>query len=119
MILSEEQNRLNKILSTIGICVKAGKVIFGIPLICEALKDGNKNKPLLIAISNDISDNSRKRITDRCNFYSTQYINLPITAEYLGKAVGKTRPVGAIGITDSNLCIAVSQCIKNAEKTKE
>lgn len=116
MILSEEQNKMNKALSTIGICVKAGKVIFGIPLICEALKNNERNAPILVVTANDISQNSKKRITDRCRFYSVEQITLPVCADELGRAVGKGRAVGAIGITDKNLSTALLTAIEKAQK---
>ena len=111
--MNEEIKKSKKMLSTIGICAKAGKLIYGISLICEAMKSGGKSTPILVIIANDISENSRKRITDRCKFYSVEYITLTIDAEELGLTVGKKTALGAVGITDNNLCIAVKAGIND------
>ena len=111
--MNEEIKKSKKMLSTIGICAKARKLIYGIPLLCEAMKSGGKSTPILVLVANDISENSRKRITDRCKFYSVEYIILPIGAEEFGMTVGKKTALGAVGITDNNLCIAVKASINN------
>ena len=42
-----DTKQTEKILSALGLCVRAGKVIFGVPMICDALKKGGANKPVL------------------------------------------------------------------------
>ena len=37
-----------ELLGALGLCARAGKLIFGIPMICEALKAGGKNCPVLV-----------------------------------------------------------------------
>ena len=55
-----------KVLSLLGLCVRAGKVIFGVPMICEAMRKGGAAKPCAVFEASDTSDNTHKRISDKC-----------------------------------------------------
>ena len=94
----------------LGICKKAGAAVSGTDMICEALKKG-KNAPLLVVISSDASQNTEKRLTDRCSFYGTEAVKTPISSSELGTALGKSSTVAAVGITDAGLAGAVKKKI--------
>ena len=75
----------NKIFSLLGIAMKGGKVVSGEYQTLEAVK---KKKALLVLVSEDASDNTRKLFFDKCAFYNVpveQYGN----KEDLGRAIGK------------------------------
>lgn len=95
------------VLGALGLCARAGKLVYGIPMICEALKSGGKNRPVLVVEASDTSDNSHKRIQDRCRFYGTEVLRIEITGGELGAAVGKTTMLGAVGVTDAGLAAMV------------
>jgi hypothetical protein len=59
---------------------------------------------VVVLEAGDSSDNTHKRLTDKCSFYHIQHIRLPITGGELGAAVGKTSTVAAIAITNEQLC---------------
>ena len=96
-----------ELLGALGLCARAGKLIYGIPMICEALKAGGKNKPVLVVEASDTSDNSHKRIQDRCRFYGTEILRIEIAGAELGAAVGKTTVLGAVAVTDAGLAALV------------
>lgn len=96
----------SKCLSTLGLCARAGKLAVGTPQICEVLR-GHPGRIVLVLEAGDTSENTHKRLTDRCAFYRTEYVRLPVTAEALGRAVGKTHPVAAVGVTDPQLVRAL------------
>ena len=89
-------------LSALGICAKAGKLISGTPLICEALK--GKNKPQVVLAASDNSKNTEKRLADRCAFYGIKLLGLDADGETLAHAVGKSGRVAAVAVTDVQLC---------------
>ena len=95
------------LLGALGLCARAGKLVYGIPMICEALKQGGKNKPVLVLEAGDTSDNSHKRIGDRCQYYNTKLIRLPVGGGELGAAVGKTTVLGAVAVTDAGMAAMV------------
>lgn len=87
-----------RILSSLGLCSKAGKLIFGVPMIIEAMQKG-KNVYLVLE-AGDTSDNTHKKITDKCSFYGIEKIRLEADGGALSSAVGKSSSLAAIAITD-------------------
>ncbi len=102
---------VTKLLSTLGLCVKAGKVVFGVPMICEAMRKGAAKAPVLVLEASDTSDNTHKRITDKCNYYKTRLVRLEVGGEQLAAAVGKSAYIGAVAVTDKGLSELVEKYI--------
>ena len=96
------------ILSRLGLCVRAGKVIFGVPQICEAMRNG-KNSPVAVFEAADTSENTHKRITDKCQFYQVKQIRLSCDGATLAAALGKNATLGAVAVTDQRMCDMVLQ----------
>ena len=96
------RNGKDRTLLAFGICAKARKLICGTPLICESLK--GRNKPFLVAQASDASENTSKRLHDRCAFYGVRLIRLRADGETLAGAVGKSGKVAAVAVTDEQLC---------------
>ena len=88
----------NRILSSLGLCSKAGKLIFGVPMIIEAMQKGKRI--YLVLEAGDTSDNTHKKITDKCSFYGVEKIKLEFDGGTIASAVGKTSSLAAIAITD-------------------
>ena len=87
-----------RILSSLGLCSKAGKLIYGVPMIVEALQKGKKI--YLVLESGDTSDNTHKKITDKCSFYGVEKIRLEFDGGEISSAVGKSSNLAAIAVTD-------------------
>lgn len=100
-------DRKQRLISGIGLCRKAGKTVCGVPMVCDAMRAGGANAPCLVLYPNDCSDNTRKRIVNKCAFYETDARELPIGGGELARAVGKTAELGAVGITDKGLAAVV------------
>ncbi len=91
----------DKTLLALGLCAKARKLIFGTPMICEALR--GKGKPVLVISASDNSPNTAKRLADKCAHYGTELLTLDADGERLAAAVGKKGKIAAVAITDENL----------------
>ena len=89
---------MNKALNTLGFCKCAGKISYGETL----LKDIKNKKVYLVVVASDASDNSKKKITDKCNFYKCEYL-LCLDKVSITKAIGRVDLVSAVGIKDFNL----------------
>lgn len=87
-----------RILGSLGLCAKAGKLIYGVPMIIEAMQ--RSKKIYLVIEAGDTSDNTHKRITDKCSFYGVKKIRLEIDGVEIASAVGKSSSLAAIAITD-------------------
>ena len=85
----------DRVLSSLGMAMRAGKVITGDEIVEKAIRAG---KAKLVLIANDASDNTKKKFSDKCNSYN---VKLAFThdRESLGRAIGKFDRV-VIAITD-------------------
>lgn len=88
----------NRILTSLGLCSKAGKLIFGVPMIIEAMQKGKKI--FLVLEASDTSDNTHKKITDKCSFYGVEKIRLDFDGGNIASFVGKSSSLAAVAITD-------------------
>ena len=92
-----------KLLSALGLCARARKITVGVPMICEALKKGGKDMPRLVFEASDTSENTHKRISDRCGYYKVRIVRLTADGATLAAAVGKQSAVGAVSVADEEL----------------
>lgn len=89
---------MNRILSTLGLCACARKISYGETL----LKEIKNKKVYYVVVASDASDNSKKRVIDKCNFYKCEY-SVALSKESISKAIGRIDLVSAVGIKDLNL----------------
>lgn len=75
----------DRILSMLGLCMKAGKIKSGEFSTTEAVKS---YKAYLVVVANDASDNTKKEFQNMCSFYEVPYFEYS-TKEQLGRAIGK------------------------------
>ncbi|MFV9509815.1 YlxQ family RNA-binding protein [Tepidibacillus sp. LV47] len=85
----------NKILSIIGLAQRARKIISGEELVVNAIKD---QKVFFVLLSTDASENTKKKIANKCEYYQIPY-RIQFSRQELGQAIGKPSRV-VIGITD-------------------
>ena len=103
-----ENNSVQRALSMIGLCKKAGRLISGVPLVCDAMRDGRVHLTVYAAAA---AENSVKRITDKAAFYEVSCRALDTTPEQLARSIGKTGSVAAIGIADGGFAEAIRKII--------
>lgn len=99
-----------KLLGMVGMSRKAGKTVIGTPMICEHLRKCGKNEEADVATvvieASDTSENTHKKLTDKCLYYNVKHVRLDTNCEDLGRAVGKSA-VAAVAIADKNFCRAI------------
>lgn len=102
-------DRTERALRMLGLAVRAGRAVVGVPLICEALKKGSAEKsPRLLLLASDASANSEKRVRDRAAFYGIPCHALCADSGRLALAVGKREAaVVAAAVTDEGLAQAI------------
>lgn len=94
----------DKLLSTLGLCAKAGRLVIGTPMVCERLRcKGAADRVLAVLEANDTSDNTHAKITSKCSFYSVPHYRINADAERLAHVIGKTGAVAAVGVLDTEL----------------
>ncbi len=118
--------REDALLRAVGMCRGAGRAIIGVPMICEELKaraakrgisEDGVSKDVLVLEASDTSDNTHKRICDRCAYYKIRHIKIESDCISLGKAVGKSA-VGAVMINDASFCRLIDKKLAETAGTK-
>ena len=111
MTMTEEKAAVgrqpDKLLSTIGLCARAGRLIVGTPMVCEAMRKAGA--VICVLEASDTSDNTHKKLTDKCTFYHVPHHRLAADGSALGHAVGKTGAVAAVAVTDRDLYKALEK----------
>ncbi len=92
-------------LGLLGLAVKAGKVILGVPMVCDAMRAG---KRIYLAVeAENTSDNTHKRITDRTAYYGVRHMRISVSTDRLAAALGKTGDLALAAVTDKGLAEAI------------
>lgn len=109
----------NKVLSMLGLCMKAGRIKSGEFQVTDAVKSG---KAWLVIVPEDASDNTKKQFLNMCEFYETPYWEYG-SKEILGHAIGKEeRSSVAIcdeGFANSLVKIRDEEVLRKGEWTEE
>lgn len=85
----------NKVLSRLGLATRAGKLISGEEVVLKAIRSGEAK---LVLLAGDASDNTTKKISDKCTSYQVPLL-VGFTRFELGSAVGKPERV-LFAVTD-------------------
>ncbi len=104
------QDRITRALSMIGLCKKAGRLTFGVPLVCDAVREGRAE---LVIYAAGASENSVKRVCDKCRSYEANVTSLDVSPDVLGKAIGRPSAVAAVGITDKGFAEAIVKILNS------
>lgn len=108
----------DKLLSTLGLCARARKLVMGTPMVCEAMRA--KKAPVIAVLeASDTSANTHKKLSDKCAFYNVPLYRLTADTSALGRAVGKTGVVAAVGVTDESLYKALAKYLPAGETLGE
>ena len=113
VISAADKDREEKILSVLGLCARSRELIMGVPQICDALGSTKKKGkyPLIVFEAADTSQNTHKRISDKCGFYNVKHVRLATDGETLAKRLGKTSMLAAVAVTNKNLCLLAEKYI--------
>ncbi len=99
----------DRILSTLGLCKKAGFLKSGDQAVMDAVKE---HKALLVIIAENASDNTKKRFKDKCSFR-----NIPCFTysekEQLGKALGSGEKA-VVAVTDKGFSESITKILTRA-----
>ena len=108
------EGREEKLLSTLGLCAKARKLVTGTPMICESLRAGGKTPVLAVVEASDTSENTHGKLLSKCTYYRVPHYRIAADTLRLAHAVGKTGAVAAVGVTDESLLRALARYLPEA-----
>ncbi len=99
---------MDKAYSIISLANKAGKLITGEDAVRNSIRNGRIK---LVIISEDASENTRKRIENTADFYNTQLIVWGMKEEF-GNSIGKSAR-SVLGIIDENFSKGIKEKLIN------
>ncbi len=108
----------DKLLSTVGLCARARKLVMGTDMVCESLRR-RKDAPLAVLEACDTSANTHERLCAKCAYYRKRLYRLPVSTAELGHAIGKTGTVAVVAVTDENLFRALAPHLPEPEALPE
>ncbi|RAL26332.1 YlxQ family RNA-binding protein [Thermoflavimicrobium daqui] len=98
---------MNKLLNTLGLAMRAGKIISGEDLVIREIRS---KKAKIVILATDTARNTEKKISDKCQFYQVPMIRFG-TRQELGNAIGKTERV-VIAVTDFGFAKMIQQLVQ-------
>ena len=104
----------DKLLQALGLAARARGLITGTSMICEALQ--KKKSVRLVLAASDNSENTSKRLSDRCNFYGVELMRLPYDGDTLAAALGKSGRIAALAVVDENFCRLIRSAAEKHEQ---
>lgn len=96
---------MTKLLLTLGLCRRAGKLVIGTPMVCEKMRTGHT--VCYVFYASDVSDATEKKLRSKCSHYGIPILKIEASREMLGKAVGKCGAVAAVALTDAGFLPAL------------
>jgi ribosomal protein L7Ae-like RNA K-turn-binding protein len=103
----------NKALSYLGLAMRAGKLALGEEGVLKAVRSGQAR---LVIVTDDASDNTVKKIQDKCQYYKVN-LSQCFNRYELGAALGKEARV-LVAVTDSGLAQLIKPCLVNTREVE-
>lgn len=102
---------MKDILNFVGLMNRAGALITGTELVLNGVRS---HKVKMVLIDKSVSENTLKKVTDKCKFYHVPYEVIQ-DSQGLGHAIGnQSRKV--IGITEPKFAKALKEKLDNLSK---
>ncbi len=95
----------------LGFAMRAGKLIIGSELVCRSMAK-KRGEIKLLLIAGGASDATKKRLTSKAEFYSTEYIFADIGLDTLARLIGKEYTPACVGITDDGFAAQIKEALK-------
>lgn len=70
-------------------------------MVCEAA--ASKKKPVLAVLSTGASENTKKKLRDKCSYYGVRLYELDASPEDISRAIGGRASTAAVAICDEGL----------------
>ncbi len=106
--------KMNKVYSLLGLAAKSRNLVSGEFMTEKVIKDG---KAVLVIVSDDSSDNTKKMFSNMCIHYEVPLETYGTKAN-LGHAIGKEQRA-SLAITDKGFAETVKKQLAEAKKDTE
>lgn len=94
-----------KVNGLLGMAMRARKLSMGDAIIEEI----RKKKAKLVVIAEDASENTKKKITDKCHYYGVDYVYM--NGDELNQAIGEYNRA-AVAVMEEGFAKSINTCLK-------
>lgn len=101
---------INKLCGLLGLCQKAGKIVFGTEASIEAI---NRNKVMLVLIATNASDRMKKTFYNKCKKKEIAIYEV-LKIDEMSRAIGKNNKA-VLCIKDISFSKAITKIIDGGE----
>ena len=109
MCNSPKEENSQKILRLLGLAAGAGKLVYGTPMVCEALRKGKKI--YFVFEAEGTSENTHKRISDKCKFYGARLLRVGVDTSEFARLLGKTGELAVAALADQSFAEGIEKLI--------
>ena len=95
----------------LGFAMRAGKVVLGTDLVIGAIRAKGKGKARLVLISKSASEQTKKKIGFKAEFYNVKTLLIDLTPDELGHTLGKESAPVTAAIIDENFAEQIAKSI--------
>ncbi len=103
----------DKLLSLLGIAKRAGKLTIGFDAAAASVKRGES---ALLLLSEELSDRSKRAVTELAQQYGTEYVYSGRSMEETGHALGR-KQTGIVSVNDKGFALKITAlCTQNSQE---
>lgn len=99
----------------LGFAMRAGKLLIGTELICNGMAKRDAGGIKLVVISSSASDNTKKKLMTKSEFYSIKAVTVNIDTDKLGALLGKSYAPAAVAVCDEGFA---KEILKSVDENK-
>ena len=105
----ENERSCEKLMGLMGLAAKAGKLIYGAPMVCDAMRYGQRI--FYVFRARGTSDNTKKRIDDKCKFYNVRLVDVELDMAEFAHRLGKSGELAVVALTDEGFAKGIEKLI--------
>ena len=110
--MTTKDGAAEKTLGLLGFAQKAGRLVVGTELVCNAIRSAKpRTYPRIVLIASDASANTVKRVENICKYYECKCARISVDSQSLGQRIGKMGSVATVGVADDGFAKAIKQLV--------
>ncbi len=103
----------DKVLSSLGLAKKAGKIMSGTNLVSTFIR--SDNKPSLVVLANDASDNTKKLLESASRHHKVACITTSYTMDQFSDAIGASYYISCIAVFDKGFADMIMKNLRESD----
>ena len=104
---------IDKVLSTLGLAKKAGKLSSGTNLVSTFIR--SDKKPILVLLAIDASNNTKKLITSASRHHKVVCISTKYSMEQFSDAIGASNYISCVAVFDRGFAELITNRLNESD----